>query len=85
MYFRSQHVPLASQISNNVPLSEWSLGSDTSINVVVESECSCARRRRVRLTIETRVKDADAIKLSAAASRNRVFVIETQGGVSTRC
>lgn len=26
------------QISNNVPLSEWSLGSDTSINVLVDSE-----------------------------------------------
>jgi 6-phosphofructokinase 1 len=45
-----------------VPLSDFSLGSDTSLNALVEA--------------------CDAIKQSAAASRNRVFVVETQGGQS---
>ncbi|GAA98929.1 uncharacterized protein L969DRAFT_539901 [Mixia osmundae IAM 14324] len=53
-------VQLPATISNNVPVTEWSLGSDTSVNVLVEA--------------------CDAIKQSATASRNRVFVIETQGG-----
>ncbi|KAM0754370.1 6-phosphofructokinase [Meredithblackwellia eburnea MCA 4105] len=52
-------VHLPATISNNVPITEWSLGSDTSINVLVEA--------------------CDAIKQSASASRNRVFVVETQG------
>ncbi|WOO76391.1 ATP-dependent 6-phosphofructokinase [Vanrija pseudolonga] len=54
------HIPAT--ISNNVPLTDFSLGSDTSLNVLV-SAC-------------------DAIKQSASASRNRVFVVETQGGMS---
>ncbi|KZT73003.1 6-phosphofructokinase [Daedalea quercina L-15889] len=53
-------VHLPATISNNVPLTEYSLGSDTSLNALV-SAC-------------------DAIKQSASASRNRVFVVETQGG-----
>lgn len=51
------HLPAT--ISNNVPVTEWSIGSDTSINVLVDA--------------------CDAIKQSASASRNRVFVVETQG------
>ncbi|TIB91727.1 6-phosphofructokinase [Wallemia mellicola] len=47
-------------LSNNVPLTEFSVGSDTALNALVDA--------------------CDAIKQSAAASRNRVFVIETQGG-----
>jgi 6-phosphofructokinase 1 len=43
-----------------VPITEWSLGSDTSLDVLVQA--------------------CDMIKQSASASRNRVFVIETQGG-----
>jgi 6-phosphofructokinase 1 len=43
-------------------LTDFSLGSDTSLNALVEA--------------------CDAIKQSAAASRNRVFVVETQGGQS---
>jgi len=53
-------VHLPATISNNVPMTEYSLGSDTSLNALV-SAC-------------------DAIKQSASASRDRVFVIETQGG-----
>lgn len=52
-------VHLPATISNNVPITEWSLGSDTSINVLVDA--------------------CDSIKQSASASRNRVFVVETQG------
>lgn len=52
-------VHLPATISNNVPITEWSIGSDTSINVLVEA--------------------CDAIRQSASASRNRVFVVETQG------
>lgn len=52
-------VHLPATISNNVPITEWSIGSDTSINVLVDA--------------------TDAIKQSASASRNRVFVVETQG------
>lgn len=57
------HIPmvhLPATISNNVPLTEFSLGSDTSLNALVDA--------------------CDAIKQSASASRNRVFVVETQGG-----
>ncbi|KAG8885540.1 6-phosphofructokinase, alpha subunit [Tulasnella sp. 332] len=51
---------LPATISNNVPLTDYSLGSDTSLNALVDA--------------------CDAIKQSAASSRNRVFVVETQGG-----
>jgi 6-phosphofructokinase 1 len=58
--FRIPLVHLPATISNNVPLTEFSLGADTSVNALVAA--------------------ADAIKQSASASRNRVFVVETQGG-----
>jgi 6-phosphofructokinase 1 len=59
------HIPmvhLPATLSNNIPLTDFSLGSDTSLNALVDA--------------------CDAIKQSAAASRSRVFVIETQGGNS---
>ncbi|CCM00099.1 uncharacterized protein FIBRA_02126 [Fibroporia radiculosa] len=62
-HYPAFHIPmvhLPATISNNVPMTEFSLGSDTSLNALV-SAC-------------------DAIKQSASASRNRVFVVETQGG-----
>ena len=62
-HYPSFHIPmvhLPATISNNVPLTEFSLGSDTSLNALVNA--------------------CDAIKQSASASRNRVFVVETQGG-----
>ena len=58
--FNIPMVHLPATISNNVPLTEFSLGSDTSLNALVDA--------------------GDAIKQSASASRNRVFVVETQGG-----
>jgi 6-phosphofructokinase 1 len=58
--FRIPITHLPATISNNVPLTEFSLGCDTSVNALVEA--------------------CDAIKQSASASRNRVFVVETQGG-----
>ena len=60
--FQIPMVCLPATISNNVPMTEFSLGSDTSLNALVEA--------------------CDAIKQSASASRNRVFVVETQGGMS---
>lgn len=59
--FRIPMVHLPATISNNVPMTEYSLGSDTSLNALVDA--------------------CDAIKQSASASRNRVFVVETQGGM----
>lgn len=62
-YYPAFNIPMAhlpATISNNVPLTEFSLGSDTSLNALVDA--------------------CDAIKQSASASRNRVFVVETQGG-----
>ncbi|KIK63134.1 hypothetical protein GYMLUDRAFT_84111 [Collybiopsis luxurians FD-317 M1] len=62
-HYPAFHIPmvhLPATISNNVPMTEWSLGSDTSLNALVDA--------------------CDAIKQSASASRNRVFVVETQGG-----
>lgn len=53
-------VHLPATISNNVPGTEYSVGSDTALNVIVEA--------------------CDRIKLSANASRSRVFVVEVQGG-----
>ena len=58
--FRIPLIHLPATISNNVPVTEFSLGSDTSLNALVDA--------------------CDAIKQSASASRNRVFVVETQGG-----
>jgi len=58
--FNIPMVHLPATISNNVPLTEFSIGSDTSLNALVDA--------------------CDAIKQSASASRNRVFVVETQGG-----
>ncbi|ORY30350.1 6-phosphofructokinase [Naematelia encephala] len=55
-------IHLPATLSNNVPLTDFSLGSDTSLNALVDA--------------------CDAIKQSASASRNRVFVVETQGGMS---
>jgi 6-phosphofructokinase 1 len=62
-HYPAFHIPmvhLPATISNNVPMTEYSLGSDTALNALV-SAC-------------------DAIKQSASASRDRVFVVETQGG-----
>ncbi|EGN98711.1 hypothetical protein SERLA73DRAFT_89685 [Serpula lacrymans var. lacrymans S7.3] len=62
-YYPAFHIPmvhLPATLSNNVPLTEFSLGSDTSLNALVDA--------------------CDSIKQSASASRNRVFVVETQGG-----
>ncbi|KIK10267.1 hypothetical protein K443DRAFT_670893 [Laccaria amethystina LaAM-08-1] len=62
-HYPAFHVPMAhlpATISNNVPMTEYSLGSDTSLNALVDA--------------------CDAIKQSASASRDRVFVVETQGG-----
>lgn len=64
-HYPAFHIPmvhLPATISNNVPITEYSLGSDTSLNALVDA--------------------CDAIKQSASASRNRVFVVETQGGNS---
>ncbi|KAJ7593050.1 phosphofructokinase domain-containing protein [Mycena floridula] len=58
--FNIPMVHLPATISNNVPVTEYSLGCDTSLNALVDA--------------------CDAIKQSASASRNRVFVVETQGG-----
>ncbi|KDQ57193.1 hypothetical protein JAAARDRAFT_58663 [Jaapia argillacea MUCL 33604] len=58
--FRIPLVHLPATISNNVPVTQHSLGCDTSLNALLEA--------------------CDAIKQSAQASRNRVFVVETQGG-----
>ncbi|CAK5283795.1 unnamed protein product [Mycena citricolor] len=58
--FQIPMVHLPATLSNNVPMTEHSLGSDTSLNALVDA--------------------CDAIKQSASASRNRVFVVETQGG-----
>lgn len=59
--FQIPMVHLPATLSNNVPLTEHSLGSDTSLNALVNA--------------------ADAIRQSASASRNRVFIVETQGGM----
>lgn len=62
-HYPAFHIPLAhlpATISNNVPMTDYSLGSDTSLNALTDA--------------------CDAIKQSASASRNRVFVVETQGG-----
>lgn len=62
-HYPAFNIPMAclpATISNNVPVTEFSLGSDTSLNALVDA--------------------CDAIKQSASASRNRVFVVETQGG-----
>jgi len=62
-HYPAFHIPmvhLPATLSNNVPLTEFSLGCDTSLNALVDA--------------------CDSIKQSASASRNRVFVVETQGG-----
>lgn len=53
-------VVLPATISNNVPGTEYSIGSDTALNVIVQS--------------------CDYIRQSASSSRQRVFVVDVQGG-----
>jgi 6-phosphofructokinase 1 len=53
-------VHLPATVSNNVPGTDFSIGSDTALNAIIEA--------------------CDRIKLSANASRKRVFVVEVQGG-----
>lgn len=60
--FKIPMVVLPATVSNNVPGTEYSIGSDTCLNALIDY--------------------CDAIKQSAAASRRRVFVVETQGGAS---
>lgn len=60
--FQIPIIHLPATLSNNVPMTDFSLGSDTSLNSLVEA--------------------CDAIRQSASASRNRVFIVETQGGMS---
>lgn len=60
--FKIPMVILPATVSNNVPGTEYSIGSDTCLNALIDY--------------------CDAIKQSAAASRRRVFVVETQGGAS---
>ncbi|WVO16575.1 6-phosphofructokinase [Cryptococcus depauperatus] len=60
--FQIPIIHLPATLSNNVPLTDFSLGSDTSLNALIDA--------------------CDAIKQSASASRNRVFIVETQGGMS---
>ncbi|KAL1983273.1 hypothetical protein VTN96DRAFT_295 [Rasamsonia emersonii] len=60
--FKIPIVVLPATISNNVPGTEYSLGSDTCLNTLVTF--------------------CDAIRQSASSSRRRVFVVETQGGMS---
>ena len=59
-YYPAFHIPmvhLPATISNSVPMTEFSLGSDTSLTALV-----------------------DAIMQRANASKNQMFVIETQSG-----
>lgn len=60
--FRIPLVLIPATISNNVPGTEYSLGSDTCLNALMEY--------------------CDIVKQSASATRNRVFVVEIQGGNS---
>lgn len=60
--FRIPMVLIPATISNNVPGTEYSLGSDTCLNALMEY--------------------CDVVKLSASATRGRVFIIEVQGGNS---
>jgi 6-phosphofructokinase 1 len=57
-------------ISNNVPLTEWSLGSDTSINVLVEAcdairQSASASRSRV-FVVETQGGECGYIAMLGA-------------------
>lgn len=58
--FRIPMVLIPATISNNVPGTQYSLGSDTCLNSLVDY--------------------CDSVKQSAAATRNRCFVVECQGG-----
>ncbi|CCE83313.1 Piso0_003888 [Millerozyma farinosa CBS 7064] len=60
--FRIPMVLIPATISNNVPGTENSLGSDTCLNALVEY--------------------CDVLKQSASATRDRIFVVEVQGGNS---
>lgn len=57
--FRIPIVCIPATISNNVPCTEFSIGCDTALNVVVEA--------------------CDRIKMSADATRERLYIIEVQG------
>ena len=53
-------IHLPATISNNCPGTDFSIGSDTALNVIVNA--------------------CDSLKLSANASKSRVFVVEVHGG-----
>lgn len=60
--FRIPMVLIPATLSNNVPGTEYSIGTDTCLNSLMDY--------------------CDTVKQSAAATRNRVFVVEIQGGNS---
>ncbi|KAL2707203.1 ATP-dependent 6-phosphofructokinase [Kluyveromyces marxianus] len=60
--FRIPMVLIPATLSNNVPGTEYSLGSDTALNSLMQY--------------------CDVVKQSAASTRGRVFVVDTQGGNS---
>jgi len=54
-------VVIPATVSNNVPGSDLSIGSDTALNCICEA--------------------CDRMKMSASATKRRVFVVETMGGL----
>uniref|UniRef100_A0A8C5RGB1 Phosphofructokinase, liver type n=1 Tax=Laticauda laticaudata TaxID=8630 RepID=A0A8C5RGB1_LATLA len=54
-------------ISNNVPGTDFSLGSDTAVNAAMEVSWN-------------QFYDCDRIKQSASGTKRRVFIVETMGG-----
>ncbi|KAI9627878.1 hypothetical protein KEM48_011953 [Puccinia striiformis f. sp. tritici PST-130] len=71
-------VHLPATISNNVPLTEWSLGSDTSINVLVEAcdairQSASASRSRV-FVVETQGGECGYIAMLGALATGAAVV-----------
>lgn len=69
-------VAISATISNNVPLTEWSLGSDTSINVLVEAcdairQSASASRSRV-FVVETQGGECGYIAMLGALAASRI-------------
>uniref|UniRef100_A0A7N8XN34 ATP-dependent 6-phosphofructokinase n=1 Tax=Mastacembelus armatus TaxID=205130 RepID=A0A7N8XN34_9TELE len=66
-------VMVPATVSNNIPGSDLSIGSDTALNAITDV-------RAQPQTINLIRKTCDRIKQSASGTKRRVFIIETMGG-----
>lgn len=80
-------VVIPATVSNNVPGSDFSIGTDTALNTItsVSGQTEMTPRTSKNKQFDVFVKfvslqTCDRIKQSAAGTKRRVFIVETMGG-----